>query len=250
MIDAGIYKRSDGKIVGFVLRGHSGGNERGYGYNVGCAEVSVLSQTVYLGIRKYLNREAAAENSESGGLGVELKYAPDDLTEAVFQIMLIGLRKIEKSKSNVVKVKMIPLDKTAESKLQEKLDAMKPTPSHALPKIPVDKVAISVDILQVDDKTIGFSVEERADNSAAELKIYCAGIWALTKSVAACIEKHLRRDVSIKKNARRLTVKLNDAPDEITEAVFQTMMIGLREIEKQAPQIVNVNEKIFGGEIN
>ena len=43
-------------------------------------------------------------------------------------------------------------------------------------------------------------------------------------------------------------VKLKDEPDDLTEVVFQTFLIGMREVEKQVPQIVKVTEKILGGE--
>ena len=46
----------------------------------------------------------------------------------------------------------------------------------------------------------------------------------------------------------KLLVQLKDAPDDLTEVAFQTMIIGLREVEKLAPQIVKVKEKILGGE--
>ena len=246
MIDAGIYTQSDGKIVGFVLRGHSDrGDARGHGYNVRCAEVAMLSQTVYLGIREYLNRDAAAENNEHGGLGFELKNAPDDSTEAVFQIMLIGLREIENVAPNVVKIKMIQMNAAAEANLQSKLNSMTPTPPKPLPKVNVEDFAIRADFYRDDDgNTLGFSVEECDIGKVDELNIYYAGVWALTKAVVACVKDYLKRDANFATEDRRLAIKLKTPPDEVTEAVFQTMLIGLREIEKQAPQIICVNEKI------
>ena len=250
MIDAELYTQSDGKIIGFVLRGHSDRTDaRGHGYNIGCAEVSALSSAAYLGIRQYLNRDAKVENNEHGGLGVELKDAPDDLTEAVFQMMLIGLRAVEKRAPNVVKVSVIETDAAAEANLQRKLDAMNPAPSKPLPKMNVDNVRIRADIYHDDGGNVtGFSIRERKGKTVDEFAIYRASIWILAKAVGACVKDYLKRAAKIENGSRKSAVKLEGAPDEVTEAVFQTMLIGLREIERQAPQLIRVNEISHGGE--
>lgn len=250
MIDAEIYTQSDGKIVGFVLRGHSErGDARGHGYNVRCAEVSTLSSAAYLGIRQYLNRDAAAENHEHGGLGVELKDAPDDLTEAVFRTMLIGLRKVEEVAPNAIKISTLETDAATEAKLQNKLSRMNPTRSKPLPPLPVKQVRIRAEIFRdADDNVTGFEIGERKGKVADEFEIYRAGIWALTKAAVACVRDFLKRDATIEVKPRKLAIRLQDAPDAVTEAVFQTALIGLREIERQAPQIVQVNEISHGGE--
>ena len=251
MIDAEIYTQSDGKTVGFVLRGHSERNDaRGHGYNVRCAEVSALSSAAYLGIRQYLNREAAAENNEHGGLGVELKEAPDDLTEAVFQVMLTGLRGVEKVAPSVIKISTIKLDAAAEANLHRKLAKMNPTPSQPLPALPVKQVRIRADIFRAADGNIcGFSIRERKGKTVDEFDIYRAGIWSLVKATSSCIKNFLKRDTEFKSGSRRLSLRLKTAPDDLTEAVFQTMIIGLREIERQAPQIILVKENFpLGGE--
>jgi len=250
MIDAEIYTQSDGKIVGFVLRGHSErGDARGHGYNVRCAEVSTLSSAAYLGIRQYLNRDAAAENHEHGGLGVELKDAPDDLTEAVFRTMLIGLREIEKVAPNVIKVSMIETNAATEANLQNKLNRMNPTPGKPLPPLPVKQVRIRAEIFRnVDGNITGLSISERNGKVADEFEIYRAGIWALSKAAVACVKDFLKRDAAVEVKPRKLAIDLKTAPDDVTEAVFQTALIGLREIERQAPQIVQVNEISHGGE--
>ena len=241
MIVAEIYTQADGKIAAFVFRGHSETNT--HGYDVHCAEVSMLSQSAYLGIRQYLNRDAALENHEHGGLGVELKNAPDDLTEAIFQTMLIGLRSVEKVAPQVVKVQMIQIDKSSEENLQNKIKQMTPSRSNPLPKLNVSNVKIRAKIYMNDAGYItGFAVEERNTKIVKELKIYCASIWILVKSTFSCVKDHLKRDLKFDSKSRRLVMKLKTPPDEITEAVFQTMLIGLREVEKLAPQVINVTE--------
>lgn len=239
MIVAEIYTQNDGKIVAFVLSGHS--SFGGHGYDVYCAEVSVLSQAAYFAIRQYLNRDVAVENHEHGGLGVELEDAPDDLTEAVFQTMLIGLRAVEEAAPNVLKIQLIQMDSSAEENLQSKINSMTQSRGGNLPKLGVEEVKISAEIFQNDDgKVTGFSVVERDGDTASEFKIYCAGIWALVKAAFLCVRDYLKRSLKFESETGKLAVKLENAPDEVTEAVFQTMLIGLLEIEKLAPQAVKV----------
>lgn len=239
MIVAEIYTQSDGKIAAFVLRGHS--SFGGHGYDVYCAEVSVLSQSAYFAIRQYLNREVAVENHEHGGLGVELKDAPDDLTEAVFQTMLIGLRNVAEVAPEVVRIEMIQLDTAAETNLQSKINSMTQSRGGDLPALNVEEVKICAEIFQTGDgKVTGFTVEESSAEMVNELKIYCAGVWALTKAAFSCVKDYLKRDLEFSADTGRLTMKLKNPPDEVTEAAFQTMLIGLREIEKIAPQAVKI----------
>ncbi len=244
MITAEIYKQKGGKIVGFVFRGHSesGG---GHGYNIRCAEVSALSQTAYLGIKKYLNRAVAVDNHEHGGLGLELKDAPDDLTEVIFQAMLIGLKSVEEVAPAVVKVSVIELDKTAEENFQSQVVSMKPTPVKPLPEINVEKVKLRANVYRNDaGNIIGFSVKERKTEIIDGLKIYCAAVWILGKATFHCVKDYLGRDLEIQSDSRRLMVRLKTSPDDVTEAVFQTLLIGMTELEKIAPQIIRVGEII------
>ncbi len=245
MIVAEIYKHSDGKVAAFVFSGHSGSGS--HGYNIHCAQVSMLSQTAFLGIRQYLNRDVAAENFEHGGLGVELKNPPDELTEAVFQTMLIGLRKIKKLAPNDLKLKVIPLSTAAEENLQSKINDMTPSANKPLPKVEVEDVRIRANIFRnADGKVVGFSVEESDAKPLKEFMIYSESIWILVRSSFYCVKDFLKRDLEFKWKSRRLAMTLKTSPDELTEAVFQTMIIGLREVEKLAPQIVNVTETLGG----
>ena len=92
MIRAEIY--SDGKrIKGFAILGHSGMAPRGH--DIYCAGVSALSQSACLALEDHL--ECKVEVTQvPGELRVMLEEAPTDLTEAVFQVMFLGLIEIEK----------------------------------------------------------------------------------------------------------------------------------------------------------
>ena len=93
---------------------------------------------------------------------------------------------------------------------------------------------------QADGKMIGFSVNGHANTAPRGYDIYCAGVSSLAQAAFLCVRDHLKRDFDADYAHGRLMMKLTSPADELTEAVFQTMLIGLREIEKIAPQIVKV----------
>lgn len=101
MIRAEIFTQEDGKITGFFISGHA--NTAPYGQDIYCAGVSTVTQAAYICIVRHLKRDIEGDSS-SGKLMLKLKTPPDDLTEAVFQTMLIGLREIEKLAPQALKV--------------------------------------------------------------------------------------------------------------------------------------------------
>ncbi len=100
---------------------------------------------------------------------------------------------------------------------------------------------------QDDGKIIGFSIDGHANTASRGFDIYCAAASMMSQSTFLCIENHLKRDFDWDAAHGRLMLKLKDAPDDLTEVAFQTMLIGMRELEKIAPRIVKVTEKIFPG---
>lgn len=106
MIVAEIYtQEKGGKIIGFDINGHA--NTAPRGFDIYCAGVSSLSQSAFLCIKDHLKRDFEG-NAAGGHLKLELKSQPDDLTEAVFQTMLIGIKEISKIAPKIVRVKIIP----------------------------------------------------------------------------------------------------------------------------------------------
>ena len=102
---------------------------------------------------------------------------------------------------------------------------------------------------QSDGKIIGFSVDGHANTAARGFDIYCAGASMMSQSTFLCIRDHLKRDFTWDAAHGRLMMILKQPPDDLTEVAFQTMLIGMRELEKLAPKIVKVEEKLFlGGE--
>lgn len=102
MIVAQIFKRDDGKIIGFSVDGHS--NQAQHGYDIYCAAASMISSSVFVCLRDYLKRDDMSGEAKHGRLMVKLTGEPDDLTEVAFQTLLIGMREVEKQVPQIVKV--------------------------------------------------------------------------------------------------------------------------------------------------
>ena len=93
---------------------------------------------------------------------------------------------------------------------------------------------------QADGKIIGFSVKGHANTAPRGFDIYCAGVSTLSQSAFLCVRDHLKRDFDADFAHGKLMMKLKEPADNMTEAVFQTMLIGMRELEKIAPQILKI----------
>ena len=99
-----------------------------------------------------------------------------------------------------------------------------------------------------DGKIIGFSLSGHSNQAKHGYDIYCSAASMISSSVFICMRDYLKRDFDWDAAHGRLMMKLKDEPDDLTEVAFQTFLLGMREVEKQVPKIVKVEEKIFGGE--
>lgn len=106
---------------------------------------------------------------------------------------------------------------------------------------------IKAEIFSQDGKIIGFSIKGHAGFAPKDQDVYCAGVSTLTQSVWLCLEEHLHRKFDGEEADGKLILKLKEPPDELTEAVFQTMLIGLREIENLVPKAIKI--KIINSKI-
>ena len=100
---------------------------------------------------------------------------------------------------------------------------------------------IKAEIFSSDGKIIGFSINGHSGSAPIGKDIYCAGVSTLSQSAYICITDYLKRDIEGSAGDGKLSLKLKAPPDELTEAVFQTMLIGLREIEKLVPNFLKVS---------
>ncbi len=88
----------------------------------------------------------------------------------------------------------------------------------------------------------GFSANGHADTAPHGRDIVCAGVAALTQTAVLGLERHLRRDIDLDISSGKLILKLKGAPDAATDAILETMLLGLAEIAKQSPHSVRITE--------
>lgn len=73
--------------------------------------------------------------------------------------------------------------------------------------------------------------------------IVCAGVSSLVQAALLGLGKHLDRRLFYKVRKGDLQMRLLDAPDDLTEAILATALLGLREIEKLHPEALKIMEE-------
>jgi uncharacterized protein len=91
-------------------------------------------------------------------------------------------------------------------------------------------------------KVSGYAVKGHSDTAEYGQDIVCAGISSLAQTALLGIGKHLHREVDYKVASGDLRVKLKSEPDDLTEAILETMILGFVEIEKINPKSVRILE--------
>jgi len=103
---------------------------------------------------------------------------------------------------------------------------------------------INIEIVRNSDQAmVGFSVTGHANTAPHGQDIVCAGISALTQTAVLGLERQLKRKVRYKIASGNLTMNLLDKPDALTDAVLETMLIGLTEIGNLHSQSVRILER-------
>ena len=103
---------------------------------------------------------------------------------------------------------------------------------------------IKVDIFsQVDGKISGFSVSGHSGTAERGMDIVCAGVSALTQTALLGLGEHLHRTMDYSVASGKLTMKLKGEPDDLTESILETMLLGLIEIQKISPEAVRISKQ-------
>ncbi len=87
----------------------------------------------------------------------------------------------------------------------------------------------------------GFAISGHAKTAPHGMDIVCAGVSALTQSSIMGIERHLGREIVLGQD-NGLSMNLVGQPDSLTEAILETMLLGLTEIAKLYPKSVRIIE--------
>ncbi len=90
----------------------------------------------------------------------------------------------------------------------------------------------------------GYRVSGHAGYAKAGEDIICSAVSALTQASLLGLERHLKLKPSYVVNQEDgiLEVALNSAPNDLTEAIMQTMLYGVDSIARQCPQYVRIKE--------
>lgn len=91
MIAIQILRPTTAGIAGFRVTGHAGAGPKGH--DIVCAGVSALTQSALLGLERCAGRHFELDIA-SGKLIMNLTGEPDDLTQAILETMVLGLREI------------------------------------------------------------------------------------------------------------------------------------------------------------
>ncbi|MCR5437922.1 MAG: ribosomal-processing cysteine protease Prp [Selenomonas sp.] len=91
-----------------------------------------------------------------------------------------------------------------------------------------------------DGMITGFSVTGHSGTAERGQDIVCAGVSSLTQTALLGLMEYLHREVAYDVASGKLLVELKENPDDLTEAILQSMLLGLMEIQKLSPEAVRI----------
>jgi hypothetical protein len=86
----------------------------------------------------------------------------------------------------------------------------------------------------------GFEAKGHAGAGPRGKDIVCAAVSVLTDSVFLGLDRHLHRELEWNANSGDISVRLKELPDDLTEAILATMVLGLTEIQKIYPDRLRI----------
>ena len=86
----------------------------------------------------------------------------------------------------------------------------------------------------------GFQISGHAGYAPHGQDIVCAGVSSLTQTALLGLMEYLHREVVYDVASGKLLVELKGSPDDLTEAILQSMLLGLIEIQKLSPEAVRI----------
>lgn len=95
------------------------------------------------------------------------------------------------------------------------------------------KIIIKTD----EDKIIGYNVFGHANFAPKGKDIVCSAVSSITKTALLGLKELLKKDIEFEQDNGLLRVQINN-PDKDSNLVLETMLLGLKEIEKIYPKNV------------
>lgn len=91
---------------------------------------------------------------------------------------------------------------------------------------------------------ISYKVSGHAGFAEEGEDIICSAVSALTQAPLMGLERYLKLKPTYAVNQEEgiLEVALNSAPNDLTEAILMTMLLGVESIAKQCPKYVRIKE--------
>jgi uncharacterized protein YsxB (DUF464 family) len=89
-------------------------------------------------------------------------------------------------------------------------------------------------------RILGFEANGHAGAGSRGNDIVCAAVSVLTDSVFLGLDKHLHRAMEWSAERGDISVRLKEAPDDLTEAILTTLVLGLTEIQKIYPDRLRI----------
>jgi len=99
---------------------------------------------------------------------------------------------------------------------------------------------IKITVFMARNKVNGFSVKGHSHTAPHGEDIVCAGISSLAQTALLGLTEHLKRQTDYKVQSGDLSVKLLSAPDELSEAILRTTLLGMSAIAEEYPKVVQI----------
>ncbi len=101
---------------------------------------------------------------------------------------------------------------------------------------------IVAEFFRKNGEITGFKVSGHAGYDMFGKDIVCAGVSALTQSALLGLDRCAKRRFDLDIASGKLTMDLEGKPDTLTQAILETMFLGLVEIAGNYPKSVRVEE--------
>ncbi len=102
---------------------------------------------------------------------------------------------------------------------------------------------VKIIVYRNNESIEGFNVHGHANKAPHGHDIVCAGISALTQACVLGLQNHLQRKLDLHVASGSLEMTLVDKPDALSNAILETMCMGLNEICRLYPESVCMLER-------
>jgi len=99
---------------------------------------------------------------------------------------------------------------------------------------------VRIRIERKSGKIVSFSAEGHSDYKRKGEDIVCAGISSILQTAVLGLKEYLKVDIELKKGIGNMMVRLKSSPEKASQAILETMLLGLWKIEKEYPDKVKI----------